>query len=87
MGVEAAQLACIWPMLTPHHPYDKAAYFKGKASLNTLLQALERHMSDGRTYLVGHSLTLADILVAWVFIAPYLVVRFRCHHLFCNAQP
>ena len=78
-GVEAAQLAYVWPMLVPQWPYDKAAYCRGSASLDAHLQALERHLRGGRTYLVGHALTLADILVAWVFIAPYLVVRSRPH--------
>ena len=74
-GPEVSQLACIWPMLRPGMPYDKAAYFRGKAQLSSQLEALERHLAAGRTYLVGQALSLADIIVAWVLMTPYLVVR------------
>ena len=73
-------LSYILPMLTPLRPYEKAAYSKGKAKLKEQLEMLERYLGTaGRTFLVGQSMTLADIIVAWILMLPYMVVRAQPH--------
>lgn len=76
LGVEEPLINYILPIGLPIRPYEEAAYAKGKTDLNRQLETLERHLaSTGRTFLVGQALSLADILVAWTLITPFLVVR------------
>ena len=76
LGVEEPLINYILPIVLPVRPYEEAAYTKGKADLDRQLATLESHLaSSGGTFLVGHALTLADVLVAWTLITPFLVVR------------
>lgn len=47
---------------------------KARAELDRQLAILEGHLS-GRTFLVGQAITLADVIVAWSLLVPYLTVR------------
>ena len=78
LGVEEPLLTYILPIVLPVRPYEDAAYAKGKADLSRQLEALELHLaSSGRTFLTGQALSLADVLVAWTLITPFMVVRAR----------
>ena len=75
LGVEEPLIDYILPIVLPVRPYEAVAYAKGKADLNRQLETLERHLaSSGRTFLAGQALSLADVLVAWTLITPFLVV-------------
>lgn len=67
----------ILPILSSTASYEKAAYFKGKAELEKQLAVLEGCLAS-RTFLVGQTVTLADVIVAWTLMIPYLTVRYFC---------
>lgn len=54
-------------------PIDKSAYHKGLKTLDGILAVLEQHMA-GRTFLVGQTLSLADLLVAVALVPLYTLV-------------
>lgn len=54
--------------------FDAVAAEKARAELDRQLAILEGHLS-GRTFLVGQAITLADVIVAWSLLVPYLAVR------------
>lgn len=54
-------------------PYNAAITAKAKADLARALQVLEKHLAD-KTFLVGHRITLADIVVASALVYPFKFV-------------
>lgn len=50
----------VWPLL--RGPYDKESSEAGKAATRDLFAYLDSHLA-GKDYLVGHSITFADLLV------------------------
>ena len=94
LGVEEPLIDYILPIVLPVRPYEEVAYAKGKAELHRQLETLERHLaSSGRTFLAGQALSLADVLVAWTLITPFLVVGSVatlgscCNHQRCCYAP
>ena len=59
-------------------PYNPLATGKAKSDLARALAVLENHLSD-KTYLVGHKITLADIVVVSALVYPF---KFVCDPAF-----
>lgn len=78
--VDAAARQCAFPIARDKLPFDARVAVKGRETLDRLLAVLDGHLSS-RTFLVGQTITLADIIVAWALIVPYLVVGLYCHSL------
>jgi glutathione S-transferase len=68
-------------------PYDKEAAEAGPEKLLQLLIPLEAHLQQ-RTFLVGHTVTLADLVVACEVLLFYVSVRLpHASDLACPAVP
>lgn len=52
-------------------PYDAEATREGIEALHRALESLERHL-EGREWLVGSAITLADLTVAFEALNPWL---------------
>ncbi|CAL8468182.1 g7721 [Coccomyxa elongata] len=72
-GVELQARICAFPVANPRWKFDAAAAEKARAELDRQLAILEGHLS-GRTFLVGQAITLADVIVAWSLLVPYLTL-------------
>mmetsp|Transcript_27904 Transcript_27904/g.42251 ORF Transcript_27904/g.42251 Transcript_27904/m.42251 type:complete len:372 (-) Transcript_27904:66-1181(-) len=65
--------ACVWFYpIAGYMPFYQEAYEKAKADFAKALQVLESHLEKGeQKYLVGDSLTLADIVVVSTLLYPF----------------
>jgi len=64
-------------------PLNEAVSSKAKTDLATGLQVIEAHLAD-KTYLVGHKITLADIVVVSALVYPF---KFVCDPKYLSAFP
>jgi elongation factor 1-gamma len=66
--------ACAWFYpVAGYMPFSKTSYEKSKVDLAKALQVLNEHL-NGKAYLVGNQITLADIVVASTLLYPFKLV-------------
>lgn len=66
--------ACVWFYpVAGYMPFNANSYEKSKADLAKALKVLNDHL-NGKTYIVGNQITLADIVVASTLLYPFKLV-------------
>jgi elongation factor 1-gamma len=71
ISIDAPVQSWVYPLLMPQaFPYDKKKEAGAIAALKTALSVLDKHLS-ANTYLVGHHVTLADVITWSNLVIPF----------------